>query len=709
MNLILSTAAGGPINWPLVGAGLATVILVGAHVRLARHRKRATETIAERTLALNATVKELELARRAAERSETRYRKLLEVSPDAILLNENHLIVMANNAAVKLFRVSGAEELLGRSFLDFVAPESRAEVAKAGQSLCTNEIQIPHREARIVCGGTAVDVEIAAASYLDGEGPIVQSVIRDITQRKRAEETLRLSETRLRGITDSAQDAILMMNPRGEISYWNPAAEAILGYGEEEAIGKDLHTLLVPERYSEAQGAAMPEFVRTGCGNVIGKTRELPARRKDGREITVDLSLSALCIAGEWHAVGIMRDITKRKQAEQLLQRSEEQFHQLAENVREVFWMTPPEAGRILYVSPAYEQVWGRTCESLYRDPASWLATIHPDDAERARLFFTRRLPVEGDGLEYRIRTPDGREKWIRDRAFPIRDKSGNVVRCAGIAEDITERKTYEAELIRARELAEAANRAKSVFLATMSHELRTPLNAILGFTELLELEMSDRGMDDWKMDIQQVRKAGQHLLELISDVMDLSKIEAGKIELQPESFDIATLVGEIAASVEPMAAKNQVEVQVACDPAIIYGDRLRIRQCLFNLVGNACKFTRRGWVRVEAKPESGADGTWYTVRVIDTGIGMRREDLHRLFNDFTQLDASSTRKYGGSGLGLAISRRLSRMMGGDITVESVLGQGSTFTLRLPMHTAPHTDAAASPSEFPAALVLSNG
>ena len=157
---------------------------------------------------------------------------------------------------------------------------------------------------------------------------------------------------------------------------------------------------------------------------------------------------------------------------------------------------------------------------------------------------------------------------------------------------------------------------------------------------------------------------------------------------LRPASFDMADLVSEVVSSVEALAAQNQVEIQVDCEPAVLYADRLRVRQCLFNLVGNACKFTRQGRVLVEAKTEP-AEAGWYTVRVEDTGIGIRPDDLGKLFADFTQLDASSTRKYGGSGLGLAISRRLGRMMGGDITVESTFGRGSTFTLRLPKSAAP--------------------
>ena len=507
-----------------------------------------------------------------------------------------------------------------------------------------------------------------------------QAIIEDITERGDHE--------RLRGITDSAQDAILMMDPKGNITFWNPAAKSILGYRKEEAMGKNLHQLLTPERYLAAHHAAFPEFLRTGRGNAIGKTLELQARRKDGREIPIELSLSALSLDGEWHAIGIIRDITEGKRAEQSLRDSEEKFRQLASNIREVWFVLSPTLDRTLYVSPAFEQIWGRSCDSVYLDPLSWQHATHPDDLERVRSFVAELAQGQLLDVEYRIRTPDQIEKWVRSRAFPVRDTTGEMVRVVGIAEEITEQKRYQAELIRAREGAEAANRAKSVFLATMSHELRTPLNAILGFAELLEVEMSDRGIHDWDMDVQKIRRAGKHLLDLISDVMDLSKIEAGRMELQPVSFDLAEVVLDVAASVEALAAKNRVQVRVACEPARVHADRMRLRQCLFNLVGNACKFTRDGEVRIEARTETNRDGfpgrTGYAVRVSDSGIGIRAEDQERIFGDFTQADASTTRKYGGTGLGLAISRQLSRMMGGDITVESTPGLGSTFTLHFP-------------------------
>jgi len=232
----------------------------------------------------------------------------------------------------------------------------------------------------------------------------------------------------------------------------------------------------------------------------------------------------------------------------------------------------------------------------------------------------------------------------------------------------------------------EAADRHKSEFLANMSHELRTPLNAIIGYSEMLQEDAADLGADQFTDDLKKINGAGKHLLELINAVLDLSKIEAGKMELYLESFDVATLVRDIGAVIPPLAAKNTNRLEVSCPGTIgtMRADLTKVRQALFNLLSNACKFTDHGRVTLAVSREPSGDQEWLRFSVSDTGIGMTPEQLARLFEAFSQADAATTRKYGGTGLGLALSRRLCRMMGGDVTVESESGRGSTFTIRLP-------------------------
>jgi signal transduction histidine kinase len=234
------------------------------------------------------------------------------------------------------------------------------------------------------------------------------------------------------------------------------------------------------------------------------------------------------------------------------------------------------------------------------------------------------------------------------------------------------------------RQLADASQH-KSQFLANMSHELRTPLDAIIGVSEMLHEDAEALKQDTEPLD--RVLGAARHLLALINDILDLSKIEAGRMELQLEDFALAPLIESVVKTVEPLAAKNSNQLVVRCDGAIgsLHADSMRLRQALLNLMSNANKFTDRGTITVYAGQAQGNGRDWVTVAVADTGIGMTPEQMGKLFQEFSQADASTTRKYGGTGLGLAISKRFCQMMGGDITVESEVGRGSTFTIRLPI------------------------
>jgi len=305
-------------------------------------------------------------------------------------------------------------------------------------------------------------------------------------------------------------------------------------------------------------------------------------------------------------------------------------------------------------------------------DPRGWLA-------ER----LARHRNPGAPHLQHRS---DGR--WIR--VSERRTANGGVVATYA---DISELKQREAELATlvhqlevARDAADEANRTKSSFLANMSHELRTPLNAIIGVTEMLQEDARDLGRDDEAEPLDRVLRAARHLLALINDILDLSKIEAGRMELHLETFAVQPLVGDVVKTIETMAAKNGNRMLVECTPDLgnMRADQIRVRQALLNLVSNANKFTEHGTVTISSRREQHDGRDWIVVAVTDTGIGMTSEQMGRLFQEFAQADSSTTRKYGGTGLGLAISRRFCQTMGGDISVESEVGRGSTFTLKLP-------------------------
>ncbi|HTM02591.1 MAG TPA: ATP-binding protein [Vicinamibacterales bacterium] len=287
-----------------------------------------------------------------------------------------------------------------------------------------------------------------------------------------------------------------------------------------------------------------------------------------------------------------------------------------------------------------------------------------------------------------------------RDKALQ-RANNDLKTRTQELEDEIVHRKRTQEELLKAKDAAEEASRAKSAFLANMSHELRTPLNAIIGYSEILEEETRDSGPAENVRDLRRIQGAGKHLLSLINDVLDLSKIEAGKMALHLETFEVESLLEEMITTLQPAAERNanRLQLRVHGDIGSMHADITKVRQILFNLLSNACKFTENGTVTLDAERQPGSEDRLY-FRVTDTGIGMTPQQQRNLFQYFAQADSSTARKYGGTGLGLAISQRFTHMMRGDIHVTSHSGQGSTFTLELPAKVAP--EAAEPSSELPA-------
>jgi PAS domain S-box-containing protein len=386
-----------------------------------------------------------------------------------------------------------------------------------------------------------------------------------------------------------------------------------------------------------------------------------------------------------------LRDqIAERKLAEAALRESELRFRQLAENSSEVFWVSSATGKELFYVSPAYEQIWGWACQSIYEDPKQWFNNILEEDQPPVAKALSELSQGTKYDLEYRIRHHNGSIRWIRDRRFAIRGEDKQVVRTCGVAEDITQRKNLEVEMAKARDAALQGARMKSEFLANMSHEIRTPMNGVIGMTGLLlETELDPKQRDY----AETICSSANSLLSILNDILDFSKIEAGKLEFENLEFDLDEVVEGALSVLVPQARAKGLELRSEIDSKVctfLCGDPGRLRQVLTNLLNNAVKFTERGEVVLRVLPQNdtppvspieAVPGSKATLRfeIKDTGIGLSADERGRIFDAFSQADQSTTRRYGGTGLGLTISRQLVRMMHGEIGVDSEPGKGSTF------------------------------
>ncbi|MGA3018189.1 MAG: PAS domain S-box protein [Bryobacteraceae bacterium] len=612
--------------------------------------------------------------------SEERFRNAFENAPFGMCLSATDGRFMQVNATFCRMLGYSAAELLASGWAELTHPDDQETGRRTLERLLGGLSASAEMEKRYLHrSGSIVWVSVRLSLVRDHAGSPLYFVVHveDITERRRAQEALRESEERFRVMADGCPAVMWVTNAEGGNQFINRAHREFCGIPNEQLEGGKWQSLFHPDDAPEYVGA----FQRAVREHTAFKG-DARMRRVDGewRWVTT-LAEPRFSQSGEFLGhVGLNLDITERKQAEEALQSSEEKFRQLAEHIRKVFWMKEPATAKVLYVSPAYEQVWGRTCESLYQNPLSWMEAIQPEDREQAHLSVERQMAGEHIDSEYRIRTPDGVQKWIRNRAFPVRDQAGQLIRVAGLAEDITEWKRYEEELVRAREAAEAASRAKSCFLANMSHEIRTPMNGVIGMLQLLmdtDLTAEQRGYAGV------IETSGRTLLALIDDILDLSKIEAWKITLEHVDFNPRHIVEDAVQTLRGTAnAKGLAFGWWAAPetPSLLRGDSNRLRQVLINLTANAIKFTERGEVAVRVGLESQGNGK-ATLRfsITDTGIGIRPEQASALFAPFVQADASTTRKYGGTGLGLSISKQLAELMGGRIGLNSKEGEGSTF------------------------------
>jgi PAS domain S-box-containing protein len=647
-----------------------------------------------------------------------RYADIVEFAHDAIVSTAlDGTITSWNPAAERMFGYS-ATEMIGSHVWVLIPPDLVRERTETLARISGGERMVNFETIRVRKNGQHFPATITMSPIMSSAGICIgaSKIVRDVTDSKKAEAAVRETQAQIRAVVENLDDGILIFDTERNLLQLNPAARRMIGLDAAADVPQRVEDLFEHYEVSTLEGAKLTNDQRPLWRITLGEhLHDIEMRvRPLGSQVESIFSFSGTAVQeapGKALAFVTIKDVTEQRHAEQALRLSEARLRNAQRIAKLGSWDWYLADDRMHWSDELFDifEIPNGEFDGTY---ASYLLKVHPLDREATesamRAALTGDVPID---IEQRVLMPDGSEKYLHVRGDVQRDNRGLATSLSGTAMDISaRRRAAEAlreanarlefrvrerteEFAAAKERAESADRLKSAFLATMSHELRTPLNAIIGFTGMVLQEMVGPLNPEQSKQLAIVQSSARHLLSLINDVLDISKIEAGEMAIHLQAFNLGAMVADVVAIVEPMARKKGLNLRLEStdSPVTVISDRRRVEQVLLNLLNNAVKFTEHGDVQLSVDildacvlPPAFAPQACARFRVTDTGIGIASADLPNLFEPFRQIHNDSTRRYEGTGLGLHICRRLADLLGGDINVESRPDIGSTFTFIIP-------------------------